>query len=201
MLTDSEIARIKFELGYNVLTFDAEPYIGIVSVFETVIKRYVSTDGTTTSSTTVTASTNPTPTSITLASAIVSALGPRLVVDVDDRQEIATVSAVSGSTVVLLLKKAHSGTYPVSIESGETLVREQLAKIAQLDAQLIARLSSAGIKKVDEIEFFGAPDLGGLSASEAFQQAKDDMRDELAAMLGVPNLRETRGNSRTMEAY
>ena len=54
-LLDSEIARCKYELGYNVLTISAEPYIGVARVFELVIQPNLLAGAITTSSTAVTA--------------------------------------------------------------------------------------------------------------------------------------------------
>ncbi len=54
-LLDSEIARIKAELGYNLLTTGAVPYIGVTQVFEQVIQQNVLAGAKTTSATVVTA--------------------------------------------------------------------------------------------------------------------------------------------------
>ena len=85
-LLDAEIARIKAELGYNILTTGAVPYIGITQVFEQVIQSNVLAGATTTSSTSVSAATSATPSTLTLADATGFVAGARAVIDVDDRQ-------------------------------------------------------------------------------------------------------------------
>ena len=117
-LLDSEIARIKAELGYNLLTTGALPYIGITQVFEQVIQDNVLAGASTTSTTAVSAQSTPTPVGITLASATGFAAGVRVVLDVDDRQETATVQSMSGSVITVQLTGVHSGTYPVTVDGG-----------------------------------------------------------------------------------
>jgi hypothetical protein len=45
MLTDSELARLKHECGYNLLTLDASPYIGVTSFFEDIVAPNLTADG------------------------------------------------------------------------------------------------------------------------------------------------------------
>lgn len=184
--TDSEIARMRFELGYNVLGFDASPYIGITSVFDSVIQSSALSGAATTSATSVSEATTPTPATIVVASATDLAAGVRIVVDVDSRAETVTIQSVSSTNVTAIFSKAHSGTYPVAVESGETIAREILAQIKELDSQTVSRLTASGIKKVDEIEFQSTS--GGRSATSDFTAARDYLRDQLASALGVPNL-------------
>jgi hypothetical protein len=47
MLTDSEISRLKYETGFNLLTVGAEPYIGVTALFSQVIQPFLSEDGAT----------------------------------------------------------------------------------------------------------------------------------------------------------
>ena len=54
-LLDSEIARIKAELGVTVVGIGAEPYIGITRLFENIIQQYTTGGATTTRPTSVTA--------------------------------------------------------------------------------------------------------------------------------------------------
>jgi len=194
-LLDSEVARIKAELGYNLLTVAAEPYIGFVSVFNQVIQPYIQGGASTTSSTSVTASTSPAPVTLTLASATGFSSGARIVVDVDSRQEVATVQSVSGSTVTALLSLAHSGTYPVTVEGGETIVRNilrQIARITDSGGTLQSASAQSGIKKVDEVEFFGGPDGSGSRFASVIE-ALDFWRDQLATTLGVHRINGGRG--------
>ncbi len=154
-LLDSEVARIKYELGFNILTVGAEPYIGIAAIFSQVIQVYMGSGASTTSTTAVTAATTATPVTLTLASGTGFNRFDRVVIDVDDRQEIVTVENISGASLTVLLTKAHSGTYPVTVEGGESIVRGILGKLRAIETQISDAGSSAGIKKVDEIEFFG----------------------------------------------
>lgn len=179
--TDSEIARMRYELGYNVLDIGAEPYIGITSVFDQVIRENSLSDYATTSSTSVTGNLDPSPSTITISVATGFAAGQRVVVDVDTRRETVTVQNLSGTSLTALFQKSHSGTYPVAIESGETIAREILGKLISFDTDRLDRLKSSGVKKVDEIEFFG----GALTE---FDAARNALRNDLASALGVPNL-------------
>jgi hypothetical protein len=44
-LLDSEVERIKAELGYNVLTIGALPYVGFSQLFANVLQPYTSAGG------------------------------------------------------------------------------------------------------------------------------------------------------------
>ena len=58
-LLTSEITRIKYELGFNVLSLGAEPYIGITQLFENVIQPYTLSGASTTSATAIVAADDP----------------------------------------------------------------------------------------------------------------------------------------------
>jgi hypothetical protein len=193
-LTTSDVERIRVELGYNALEVGAEPYVGVVAIFSQVIQVYLNSGASTTSATVVVAATTPTPVTITLASDTGFAAGNRVVVDVDDRQEVVTVQSLAAPAITALLSKAHTGTYPVSVEGGETIVRRILDKIRMVDdAQSDAMLSAAGVKKVDEIEFY---DKSGGSITEVLSAQREYWRQELADALGVQYLRKLRrGNA------
>lgn len=199
-LLDSEIWRIKYELGYNILQNSAEPYIGVVAIFNQVIQANVSAGVATTSTTAVAASSTPTRVTITLASASGFTAGCRVAIDVDDQQESATVESVSGSTIILYLSKAHGGTYPVTVEAGESIVREilrKLYKFSKSGGSFDQGLETAGLKKVDEIEFFGRD---GTSKLDSIKEYQTYWRNELASALGVINLRDVRSGN-FYEAY
>ncbi len=199
-LTDNELSRIKAELGYNVLDVGALPYIGHSELFEQVIQPYLATGTNTTSSTTVTAATTATPATLTLASASGFAALARAIVDVDDREEIVTVQAVSGSTITALFKLAHSGTYPVILEGAESIVRDILRKIRGVHTQITSASSTAGIKQVDVIHFFG--DSTSITQTSSLQKLLMHWRDQLASVLGVRNVwRERQGASQMLSIY
>jgi len=198
-LLTSEIIRIKYELGYNVLAAGAEPYIGVYAVFDQVIAAYMTSGATTTSATAVTAASAPTPVTLTLAAAAGFAEGARVVVDVDARQEIATVQTLSGTSLTVSLSRAHSGTYPVTVEGGESIVRELLLRIKTTSDEMSGVFGEGALKKVDEIEFHPS------GTKSNFANLGDQLRywrNELASCLGVRNLREARrGGGHTIALY
>lgn len=181
-LLTSEVQRIRYELGYTVMSTAAFPYIGgYFASLENILSTYLNAGATTTSTTSVTAATSPTLATLTLASATGFSAGSTIVLDVDSRQERATVESVSGSTIAVLLSLAHSGTYSVTVEGGEFIVRELLTKLRAVGDRLKLLISSAGIKKVDEIEFFE----GGSGGIAALRSVRADIRNELASALGL----------------
>lgn len=191
-LSTGEIKRLRFELGYNVLEVGAEPYVTYWASLDRVIALYL-LGSTTSSSTVVTAASPPTQTvvSLTLASVTGISVYDHVIVDVDTFAERATVRSISGSTISVALRLAHTGTYPVMVELGEAIVRNLLDRIIRVaDVMSTTGLSSAGIKKVDEIEF-----MDGGKWAGTFPQAQSQLRfwrNELASALGVVNLREMR---------
>lgn len=192
-LLDSEVQRIKAELGYNLLTIGAVPYVGVTQLFEQIIQPYMTSGAITTSSTTVAAATTATPATLTLVSATGFAALARAVVDVDDRQETVTVQSVSGLTMTALLKLPHTGTYPVTIEGGESIVREVLGRIRKVQDQISKAVATAGLKRVDVIEFHGSTVTTSQTAMLEKQLAY--WRDQLAAALGVANLFKERASA------
>lgn len=204
-LLTAEIQRIKAELGYNVLTVDAEPYIGVSRLFEVAIQPYVQAGTSTTSSTSVTAASTPTPVTLTLGSTTGVAAFAVLVVDVDSRQERATVQSVTGLTATLLLTLAHSGTYPVTVEGGETMIREWLSKLRAITdpgGPLSKVPTRAGIQKVDEITFAINPRTGRTSSLADVLAVQEYCRDELASVLNVQRLnRRAGGGGASLAAY
>lgn len=203
-LTDSEIQRIRFELGYPNMSTAAEPYIGIAAVFDAIVKPYTLSGTITTSSTPVTAATTPTPQTIVVAAATNMAVGNVLVVDVDARQERATIQSISGTSVTLQLLFAHTGTYPVTLEGGESIIRDILNELRKLSVgmngkagSVSALASRAGLKKVEDVEWFGG---GGTLASQGVDvvtqtlMLREMWRDELANALGIPRLNDKRNS-------
>lgn len=181
--SNSEIQRIQYELGYNLLDHGAVVYVETTMLFQQVVQGYIDAEVATTSSTTVTATSTPTPVAITLASATGFAAGQRVVIDVDSRQESATIAALSGASATVQLKNAHSGTYPVSVEGPITIAKECLKRIADVKAEMAGVYGWGPLKKVDEVEFHagsGGSHFGRLGQQLAF------WRNELASVLGVP---------------
>lgn len=199
-LTISELSRIRYELGYPNLSNSAEPYIGITSFFDQILQPYLLSGASTTSSTPVTAATSPTPQTLALASATGFAVGNVVIVDVDSRQERATVSNVSGSNITVQLSLAHTGTYPVTVEGAESTIRDILYELRLItngmngQAGVLSSIRSrVGIKRVDDIEFFGGGDTLASQGRDPLSQLfelREMWRDELANAVGVPRLND-----------
>lgn len=190
-LTDAEVERIKSELGYNLITV-GQPYIGTSALFSQVIQPYLSEGATTTSSTTVAAASTAAPVSLTVADAADFTAGSRVVVDVDALAETSTIRSISGSVIVVVLKKAHTGTYPVAQDSGDTIVREKLGEIW---AARVTRGQARGLGAlkavVGDAEWYDT----GMTAFAAGSAEIDILRDELAALLGIENMWRRRQSS------
>jgi hypothetical protein len=185
-LLDSEIARIKWHLGYNVLSVGAEPYFGYVSIFDQVIQPYVTAGAKTTSATTVTAASTPTPVTLTLASATGFESYASVIVDVDSRQERATVQSVSGSTITLILSNAHSGTYPVAVEGPESIVRDVLSKCDAAWSAYSEAIGNAGLKQLGQGEIEWFQEGSGNGALSSARATLMNWRRELGNALGLP---------------
>jgi hypothetical protein len=197
-LSTAELQRIKFELGHNLLGTGAGFWIGVSQVFENVVATYIQAGASTTATTSVTAATSPTLATIVVASASGISAGSRVHVDVDDRREISTVQSVSGTSVALLLSKAHSGTYTVEVDGGEAIVRELLAQIAKVKAELAGTFGEGALKKVDDVEFYES----GGALFGATSKVLMVWRDELAMACGVPNFwREQQASGGRMALY
>ena len=199
-LLDSEIQRIRYELGYTLLDVNSEPYVEYFGTINRIVALYLNAGATTTSSTTVAVSDTLTQRTLTLASATGFVAGATIYVDVLPQQERAVIQSVSGSTIVVYLQKAHVGSYPVTVDGGESIIREKLAQLYAIDEKLSAALNTAGLKRVDDIEFYG----GTKATSQAvmLSQLRDMRRDELASALGVVNLyRLRRGGSQSFSVY
>ena len=178
-LDDADIVRIRAELGDNIVAALANPYIGVRAVYD-VIQSYVQTDVEATSSST--SVTTAGPVTLTLASVSGLSVGSRVVVDVDDQREVVTVRAVVGSTVSVVCRKTHSGTYPVENENPLTIVRGILADLETIAQRERLLYASAGVKSVDEIEFFGRAEGGALASID---DARRRARMRLAQACGV----------------
>jgi hypothetical protein len=193
-LLQSELDRIKAELWFNLLQVGAEPYVSITRYFEQIVLPNLSAGALTSSPTQVTAvapGSPAAPVTLTLASAVGFSTLSRVIIDVDDLQEAATVQAVSGATITLPLRLGHTGTYPVNVEGGESLVREYLVRCRRV-ADLIGKYGSrAGVKSIDkgDVEFYGgAHEKNGLRTLADLQT---QVRSELCSLLfGVGNIQQ-----------
>ncbi len=185
MITSGELDRIRGELGYNTLNVGAEPFIGVHAVFSQVIAPYLREGADTTSVTSVAAAPAGAYVTLTVASGTGISLHDHVAVDVDDAFEYATVRSISGTSLGVILKKAHSGTYPVTVDGGLQQVREALAAIFRVK-QLIANLDGTGVlKAVDEIQWY---DVKGKTQLQVLQQQLEFWRGELASRVGIPRV-------------
>jgi hypothetical protein len=208
-LLTSELTELRVALGYNALCINAEPYVEYHAIFDRVVVTYLQAGATTTSSTSVAATGGAAaPVAVALASATGFAAGDRVVVDVDARQEEATIQSLSGANMTVQLRLAHSGTYPITVDGGETIVRRLLRRIRAVQDQLssptaLKSAGSGGLKKVDEIEWHQSGASGYSSTTfGALSRELMRLRDELASALGVQNLFRVRhGGMLSMSSY
>lgn len=190
-LTTGELDRIKVELGYNVLNTSAQPYIGVAMMFDQVVRPYLREGADTTSATQVVAASAGAFATLAVVSATGMALHERIAVDVDDYLEMATIRSISGLNIGVILKKAHEGTYPVTVDGGLQRVRECLSALYRIH-QLIGELEgTGGLKQVDEIHWY---DAHGKSQLQLLNDQLAHWRNELAIALGVPR-RATQANA------
>ena len=206
-LTQGELQRIKHELSINQLTVGAEPYVGITRYFEQIVLPNLYSGAVTTSATVVAASpTVPTPVSLTVASAVGISMFDHVLVDVDVAQELATVQAVAGSLVTVQLAKAHGGggPYPIEVESGQSLIRTYLNYLRKIADRIHRFGARAGVKKADEVEFFGGAH-GRAAEANGFQtlgQMQQHFRRELCMLLfGVGSIQEFGGGGARIAQY
>lgn len=197
-LTTGELDRIRGELGYNLLNTGAQPYIGVHAVFEQVIAPYLREGNDTSSSTAVVASAAGAFVTLTVASATGCNLHERIAVDVDDYLEMATIRSVSGTSVGVILKKAHAGTYPVTIDGGLMQVRECLAALYDTHQKIKALEGTGGLKAVDEIQFY---DNKGRTQLQILNDQLEHWRDELRSRLGIPRKSMSQSNGGCCALY
>lgn len=191
-LLDCEIIDLKQQLGYHLLDSGSEPYITYEPIFKNVVAKWLYSAPITKSSTTVVIQTPAYPADYTLT--IVDPTGlvehQSVYVDLGFFQEKTMIKNMVGNAITVTLSKPHSGTYPVIVEGGESKVRELLRKLTYLDSfdgALFSAAQSAGIKKVDEVEFQEARTyLGQKSRIQEIEYLIRKYRIELAHAVGVP---------------
>lgn len=203
-LTDDEIARIKTELWDHVLDTGAEPWIGFHPIYNTIRDHVLSSSVAATSSQTIlTVTTAPLITTITVADPTGISAGIKLVLDCDDSRETCTVRSISGSVVGVNVRKNHGAagpmTWPVEIESPRTIVRGILFDLGKLELSIADAMDSAGIKRADEVEFFGPNDGGGVVAQMMANQTR--LRLELARRIGLDAYVARKAGGSSYEQY
>jgi hypothetical protein len=185
-------ARVRYELGYSSVTVSGEPWIDWSYAPEVALDNLY-TGAETTSATSVTTTSEPT--TITLASGTGFASGLRVHVGAGITREVVVAQNVSGASLAATFAKLHSGTYPVEVESGESMLRTILTKIDDVTDRIQKGFPRGGLKAiVGEVEWYE----GGV-----FEELNAELgrwRDSLAALLKLPNLRNNRGGS-TLSVY
>lgn len=184
-LTDDEIKRIGAEVGIDVLSPTAFPYAGAFTSYMDVIRDYVQSSSTAavTSTTAVTAAG---PTLLTPSSTTGYVAGTKIVLDCDDARETVTLRAIVTGQFSVVCRKTHGGTYPIEVESGLTLVRGILSDLALLEELERGGWQSLGLKRVDEVEWFGANEGGDIS--QRIRAAREAGRARLASMVGLSDV-------------
>ena len=187
VLTPAEVEAIRFHLDYGNISVGGYPYTpdGYFELFTNVVAEYLTTGAETTATTVVVADTI---TAITPASMTGIAANTRLVIDVDTDQEIVVVKAVTSTTFTARFAKAHTGTYPVAVDSGVQRLRRLLALAETAYAALTSEDtgSAAGVKKVDELEFFGGAKNTGSSVLDGKLAHYRAIVDRIASLVRVP---------------
>ncbi len=198
-MTDAEIEATRFHLGYGNLDFGAYPYTE--DGFKQIFRDVVAPNLTVGAETTATGSTvgGGAPSTVTPVAMDEIAVHSRLVIDAGDATETVVVSAVTATTFTARFSLAHSGGYPVCVASGQTRLRQLLHQCDKAwDACLSQNIGgTAGIKKVDEIEFFG----GFSVLKERLFQYKNIVL-QLSSLVRVEPQWLNQGGGRTqLEAY
>jgi hypothetical protein len=188
----SELWSIKRELGYNLLNTGATAYVGVSQLIEQVVNNNIEAEVSTTATiaTAIAASSQAAPQTLTLASPTGFATGQRCYIDVDARQEVATLQYLSSTSATFLLSLPHSGTIPIVVEGPISICKGILRKIEAVRSEMASTYGEGAIKAVDEVEFYdqgGATMFGSLGSQLRF------WRNELSAALAVPNLWERTG--------
>lgn len=157
VITVSETEKLRYHLGYGNVGIGGYPYTpdGYFELFTNVIAQYLTSGAVTTASVAIAAAGTfeVTPASMTSIATYV-----RLVIDVPPDEETVVVRAATVTTFSATFTKAHAAPFSVEVESGVTRLRALLAAAdrALADCFSGATASTAGLKKVDEIEFYQA---------------------------------------------
>lgn len=177
-LTDDEMMRVRAELGAHLLSSTAEPLIGTSPLWAVIRDNVVSSSVSPTTSATTVSTAGPVV--LTLASATGYVAGQSIQIDCDAERETVTIRNVSGSTISVICRKAHSGTYPVEVESPLTIVRGLLTDLRRIEqGDMLAAFDALGIKQVDEVVFADGGQLRYID------RARTMLRNKLATACGV----------------
>jgi hypothetical protein len=120
----------------------------------------------------------------------------KVYLDVDEGQEIVTIQSIAASNILVTPTKIHGGmgAYPVIVDGGVAQARNLLRTIDKLTTKIGDSGDTAGIKRVEEIEFFQARN-GSSSVFQDVKAQREDARKELAEVLGLVYMRGSRRGS------
>jgi hypothetical protein len=201
-LTTAEIEALRFFLGYGNISIGGYPYTpdGFFELFNSVVAPNLTSGEETTATTAIVAGSTTTVTPVSMTSIVV---GSKLVVDVGAAAEVVSVKSVTGSTFSASFVSAHPASgYPVALFSGVArcrmlLDRADRAWTAMQDVGDIA--STAGLKKVDEIEWYGSG-TGGNQVLSGREQLYNAIVANLSSLVRVERVGVDIRNT-TLEPY
>lgn len=194
-LTDDEMQRIRAELGDNLLNANASLYFDIRSMYSVIRDNVLSSSVAATSSSTTISAAGPT--TLTVASATGLVAGMKIQLDSDSQRETVSIRNVSGTTLSVICKKTHSGTYPVEVESALTLVRSVLSDLAAIEqGAALDALDSLGLQQVDEVIW-----RSDQSVIDAVDKARMSLRVRLASMCGITWVLKSASGASGYEVY
>lgn len=198
-LSTEEIESLRFHLGYGNIGAMGAPYTPdtFLELFSQVVSPNLSTGSETSATSNISAGTTVvvTPAAMTGIASYVT-----LVVDVGEEAETVVVKAATGSTFTAKFEKAHtSAGYPIATMSGTARLRMLLWDADAAWKALSAKgiISRAGIKIVDEIEFFGE----GAYMKERIDQYVNIVTSISALVQVAPKWAEAGRGASRLEAY
>jgi hypothetical protein len=196
-ITDSEVESLRFHLGYGNIGLGTSTYSpdGFKELFRDVVAAYLTGDSETEATATIAAGKVAAVTPGAMTDIVARA---RLVVDVGDDAEIVTVKSVTATTFTARFAKAHSGTFPVSLLGGQARLRLLLHTADQAwEAMQNGDIGeNAGLKKVDEVEFYQ-----GMWVAKGKLTQYRIIQGQLSSLVRVQIVDSGSGGSASLEAY
>lgn len=200
-VSDAEREALRFHLCYGNVSVSGYPYTpdGFIELFRDVVQPNLTTGEETTATTAIAAGAVVTVTPVAMTGISVYS---RLMVDVGDAAEIVVVKAVTGSTFSAAFVNAHTSTgYPVAVFSAVARLRMLLhsADRAWAGVQGTDVGADAGIKKVDETEFYQGG-KGGV-VLEGLTRQYETIVASISSLVRVPVANGGGGRCTQLEAY
>lgn len=198
-ISDIEVESVRFHLGYGNIGLDASPYTsdGYLTLIRDVLIPNLSTGAQTTTSTGVLGGATATVTPAAMTGILVNS---KIVADVGPDAEIVTVRSVTLTTFSAFFARAHTGSYPLALLSGEARLRLLLG---QADAAWQALQdpsvgATAGLKQVDkgDVEWFQGFQV--LEDREAHYRA---IVSQIGSLLRVCPVVDSCGGAQTLSVY